>query len=78
MVDDIRDHWPQRPDGKRDGLIMFSGDLFSPSVESSVTRGSHMVAYSSLHAPILKIYPGARHERTSAGCFLDRYVLLSD
>lgn len=22
---------------------MFSGDVFSPSVESSVTRGSHMV-----------------------------------
>ncbi|KAF7311636.1 25S rRNA adenine-N(1) methyltransferase [Mycena kentingensis (nom. inval.)] len=26
-----------------DGLVLFSGDLFSPSVESSVTRGSHMV-----------------------------------
>ncbi|KAJ7470346.1 Metallo-dependent phosphatase-like protein [Mycena latifolia] len=27
----------------RDGLVLFSGDVFSPSVESSVTRGSHMV-----------------------------------
>ncbi|KAK7023890.1 Trifunctional nucleotide phosphoesterase protein YfkN [Favolaschia claudopus] len=26
-----------------DGLVLFSGDVFSPSVESSVTRGSHMV-----------------------------------
>ncbi|KAF7322681.1 25S rRNA adenine-N(1) methyltransferase [Mycena chlorophos] len=26
-----------------DGLVLFSGDLFAPSVESSVTRGSHMV-----------------------------------
>ena len=29
--------------GKREGLVLFSGDLFSPSTESSVTRGSHMV-----------------------------------
>lgn len=43
MIDDIRDSWPQRVDGKRDGLVLFSGDLFSPSVESSVTRGSHLV-----------------------------------
>jgi 5'-nucleotidase len=28
---------------KKDGLVLFSGDVFSPSVESSVTRGSHMV-----------------------------------
>ena len=43
LADDLRDHWPQRPDGKSDGLFLFSGDAFSPSVESSVTRGSHMV-----------------------------------
>lgn len=33
-------------DGKqeqRDGLVLFAGDVFNPSVESSVTRGSHMV-----------------------------------
>ena len=24
-------------------LLLFSGDVFSPSVESTVTRGSHMV-----------------------------------
>ena len=24
-------------------LVLFSGDVFSPSVESTVTRGSHMV-----------------------------------
>ncbi|KAF9472767.1 flagellar associated protein [Pholiota conissans] len=43
LIDDLRDRWPQRPDGNRDGLLLFSGDVFSPSVESSVTRGSHMV-----------------------------------
>ncbi|KAF8969879.1 Metallo-dependent phosphatase [Flammula alnicola] len=43
LVDDLRDRWVQLPDGKRDGLLLFSGDVFSPSVESSVTRGSHMV-----------------------------------
>lgn len=45
-IDSIRSTWPERKDGKRDGLLLFSGDLFSPSVESSVTRGSHMVGNS--------------------------------
>ncbi|EKM82846.1 hypothetical protein AGABI1DRAFT_53371 [Agaricus bisporus var. burnettii JB137-S8] len=44
LVDKLRGRWGQRTeDGKSDGLFLFSGDLFSPSVESSVTRGSHMV-----------------------------------
>ncbi|KAJ3515958.1 hypothetical protein NLJ89_g1419 [Agrocybe chaxingu] len=44
LVDDRRNQWSLRAnDGKRDGLLLFSGDVFSPSVESSVTRGSHMV-----------------------------------
>ncbi|KAI0928269.1 hypothetical protein AcW1_005566 [Taiwanofungus camphoratus] len=51
MLDDLRDQWPQRPDGKRDGLVLFSGDVFSPSVESSVTRGSHMVPVMNVIAP---------------------------
>lgn len=42
MLDDIRDHWTV-VDGQKQGLVLFSGDVFSPSVESSVTRGSHMV-----------------------------------
>ena len=57
LVNDLRDRWPQRPDGAHDGLFLFSGDVFSPSMESSVTRGSHMVfpddrsmASSSLNA----------------------------
>ncbi|KAH8829650.1 Metallo-dependent phosphatase-like protein [Flagelloscypha sp. PMI_526] len=33
------------------GLSLFSGDLFSPSVETSVTRGSHMVPVINLLAP---------------------------
>jgi len=47
LLNDIRDRWASRPDGRRDGLALFSGDLFSPSVESSVTRGSHMVCWTS-------------------------------
>ncbi|TCD68923.1 hypothetical protein EIP91_009474 [Steccherinum ochraceum] len=43
MLSGARDQWPERPDGLRDGLVLFSGDVFSPSTESSVTRGSHMV-----------------------------------
>ena len=44
MVDELRDGWVRRGDGTKDGLVLFSGDLFAPSVESSVTRGSHMVS----------------------------------
>ncbi|KAI0371748.1 Metallo-dependent phosphatase [Pilatotrama ljubarskyi] len=51
MLDDVRDQWPLRPDGKRDGLVLFSGDVFSPSVESSVTRGSHMVPVMNAIGP---------------------------
>jgi 5'-nucleotidase len=43
LLDDIRRNWNLRSDGARDGLSLFSGDLFSPSIESTVTRGSHMV-----------------------------------
>jgi 5'-nucleotidase len=43
-LDDVRAHWSNREDGEgKDGLTLFSGDVFSPSVQSSVTRGSHMV-----------------------------------
>lgn len=48
MLDDRRNEWPLRQDGKRDGLVLFSGDAFSPSIESSVTRGSHMVRLAFL------------------------------
>jgi 5'-nucleotidase len=55
---DLRDIWDDRPevlangDGKsenegekeKEGLVLFAGDVFNPSVESSVTRGSHMVS----------------------------------
>lgn len=43
LLDNIRSQWATRSDGERDGLSLFSGDLFSPSMESTVTRGSHMV-----------------------------------
>jgi 5'-nucleotidase len=45
LLDDVRSKWAQRVDGSRDGLSLFSGDVFSPSTESSVTRGSHMVRW---------------------------------
>jgi tRNA U34 5-methylaminomethyl-2-thiouridine-forming methyltransferase MnmC len=65
LLDDIRDQWPLRDDGKRDGLSLFSGDVFSPSVDSSVTRGSHMVRLYSL-PPESKVNAlnslGASHE----------------
>ncbi|KZP23681.1 Metallo-dependent phosphatase [Athelia psychrophila] len=51
MLDDIRGEWPQRADGKREGLVLFSGDVFSPSTESSVSRGSHMVPVMNVLAP---------------------------
>ncbi|KZT65477.1 Metallo-dependent phosphatase [Daedalea quercina L-15889] len=51
MLDDLRNQWYERADGKRDGLVLFSGDVFSPSVESSVTRGSHMVPVLNAIAP---------------------------
>jgi len=50
LVHSIRDKWQDRSEerydgGKeKDGLILFAGDVFNPSVESSVTRGSHMVS----------------------------------
>ena len=48
LLHDLREQWALRDDGNRDGLVLFSGDVFSPSIESSVTRGSHMVI-STVH-----------------------------
>jgi 5'-nucleotidase len=52
-VYELRDAWDDREetirgdtDGEKvkDGIVLFAGDVFNPSVESSVTRGSHMVS----------------------------------
>lgn len=51
LLDNIRSRWTTRPDGARNGLSLFSGDLFSPSMESTVTRGSHMVPIINELAP---------------------------
>ncbi|KAI6036873.1 Metallo-dependent phosphatase-like protein, partial [Pisolithus microcarpus] len=51
LLDNIRNQWATRSDGARDGLSLFSGDLFSPSMESTVTRGSHMVPIINELAP---------------------------
>ena len=45
LLHDLRNKWALRDDGNRDGLVLFSGDVFSPSIESSVTQGSHMVNF---------------------------------
>ncbi|KAJ7093165.1 Metallo-dependent phosphatase-like protein [Mycena epipterygia] len=53
LLDSLSAEWNQLPDGKKDGLVLFSGDAFSPSVESSVTRGSHMVpVLNELHIDV--------------------------
>ncbi|KAF8894422.1 Metallo-dependent phosphatase [Infundibulicybe gibba] len=51
MLSDLRDQWVDLPNRRKDGLVLFSGDVFSPSVESSVTRGSHMVPVMNELAP---------------------------
>ncbi|EAU80500.2 hypothetical protein CC1G_11855 [Coprinopsis cinerea okayama7 len=43
LLEGITTKWKNREDGKKDGLIVFSGDLFSPSIESSITKGKHML-----------------------------------
>ncbi|RXK38756.1 hypothetical protein M231_03932 [Tremella mesenterica] len=47
---DQRAEWADRSNSssstetrEKDGLVVFAGDVFNPSTESSVTRGSHMV-----------------------------------
>jgi 5'-nucleotidase len=44
MVSDARKSWKN---SSKEGLVLFSGDLFSPSVESASTRGRHMVCVSA-------------------------------
>ncbi|TFK67898.1 Metallo-dependent phosphatase [Pluteus cervinus] len=51
LLEDLRGQLPVLADGTRDGLTLCSGDIFSPSVESSVTRGSHMVPVMNALAP---------------------------
>ncbi|KAB5590807.1 E3 ubiquitin-protein ligase [Ceratobasidium theobromae] len=44
-IESIRSKWdPEKPNsGELESLLLFSGDLFNPSVESSVTYGGNMV-----------------------------------
>lgn len=46
LVNTLRKKWTTEENGTQNGLVLFAGDVFSPSVESSVTRGSHMVRLS--------------------------------
>ncbi|CAE6456743.1 unnamed protein product [Rhizoctonia solani] len=47
-IQQLRDSWAQQ--GK-EGLLLFSGDLFSPSVESMLTRGRSMVHLMNVLSP---------------------------
>ncbi len=74
MLDDVREKWPERPDGKRDGLVLFSGDVFSPSVESSVTRGSHMVPVMNAIGPDISLTGVYRRSWAISELTWDPYV----
>ncbi|KDN36889.1 hypothetical protein RSAG8_10508, partial [Rhizoctonia solani AG-8 WAC10335] len=55
-INEIRNDWPdlQRESGEEEverGLLLFSGDLFSPSVESMLTKGRNMVHLMNELAP---------------------------
>ncbi|KDQ14262.1 hypothetical protein BOTBODRAFT_187919 [Botryobasidium botryosum FD-172 SS1] len=39
LFSEVQNKWPD----PKDGLVLFSGDVFNPSIESAITRGSHMV-----------------------------------
>lgn len=44
-IQEIRDKdWVKNSSQEPQGLLLFSGDLFSPSVESVLTRGRNMVS----------------------------------
>ncbi|KAH7319536.1 Metallo-dependent phosphatase-like protein [Rhizoctonia solani] len=47
-IQDIQDSWAE---DNRQGLLLFSGDLFSPSVESTLTEGRNMVHLMNELAP---------------------------
>jgi hypothetical protein len=70
LVYDIREGWDKANESSgdesgREGLVLFAGDVFNPSVESSVTRGSHMVSPTAHAQPALTT--GADHECTQGG-----------
>ncbi|ELU40365.1 flagellar associated protein [Rhizoctonia solani AG-1 IA] len=71
LLDSLRDNWPKRSDGKRDGLVLFSGDVFSPSVESTVTRGSHMVNIYPIKKLLVLSLIGPDYEPYISRCFSD-------
>lgn len=69
LLDTIRGRWPKRSDGSPNGLSLFSGDLFSPSVESTVTRGSHMVRVKVPEVNQLSmLHPGPCYESAGPRC----------
>ncbi|TXT12211.1 uncharacterized protein COLE_02621 [Cutaneotrichosporon oleaginosum] len=43
LINTLRKKWSTQENGTLNGLVLFAGDVFNPSMESSVTRGSHMV-----------------------------------
>jgi hypothetical protein len=62
LLSNVKKKWAA--DGIQDGLTIFSGDTFSPSFQSSITRGKHMVTGHSFYAfsTIFIILTGGRDE----------------
>ncbi|EIW81814.1 Metallo-dependent phosphatase [Coniophora puteana RWD-64-598 SS2] len=58
MLSDVRKKWAA--DGIKEGLTIFSGDTFSPSFQSAVTRGRHMA--SVMNALDVEISVAGNHE----------------
>lgn len=58
----------------KEGLVLFAGDVFNPSVESSVTRGSHMVSYNLKirQEVLLSLSTGTNHECSEGGLCMCR------
>lgn len=50
-LNELREKWPRDNNDDLDGLILFSGDVFSSSVESMLTRGRNMVHLMNEVAP---------------------------
>jgi 5'-nucleotidase len=55
LLNSITSKWG--PSGKNEGLTIFSGDLFSPSIESSITRGKHIVTIIVFEDALLELIP---------------------
>ncbi|KAL5513646.1 hypothetical protein ACEPAH_4045 [Sanghuangporus vaninii] len=73
MLDSLRNTRPLRADGARNGPMLFSGNLFAPSVESSGSRRRHMVPVNNELALDVAVTDEATSE--VPGCLREYYVI---